>query len=189
MEKENQRVAISKRLLKEALLDLLKKKDISKISITELCEKAEINRATFYRHYNVPQDVLIDIEVELIDKAQNIAPLPTTIKGALPYLEKLFSFAYDNADLVRILVANDADKNFAHLLDLCNNSILETRVHLTNGEKLDKDVVKLLTAYLSGGGYYLIRAWLMDDVPKTPKEIAKIIFDLVTRDLDAYRIG
>ncbi len=189
MEKENQRIAISKRLLKEALLDLIKEKDISKISITELCEKAQINRATFYRHYNVPQDVLIDIELELIDKAQNIAPLPTTIKGALPYLEKMFTYAYDNAELVRTLIANDADRNFAHLLDLCNNSIFQTRVHLVNGEKLDQDTIKLLTAYLGGGGYYLVRAWLMEDVPKTPKEIAKIIFDLVTRDLDAYRIG
>ncbi len=189
MEKENQRVAISKRLLKEALLSLLKEKKIDKISITELCKKAEINRATFYRHYNVPQDVLTDIELEIIGKAQNIAPLPTTVKGALPYLEQLFTFAYDNADIVRILIANDADTHFSHLLDSCNNSILQEKLHLLNGDLLDKDSVKLLAAYLGGGGYHLIKAWLMDDMPKTPQEIAKIIFNLIIRDLDAYRIG
>ncbi len=189
MNKENQRIALSKRMLKEALLELMKSKDIRKISITELCQKAEINRATFYRHYTVPQDVLWDIEAELIDQAQNIAPFPTTIKGAKPYLEKLFSFIYDHADIVRLLIHANTEANLVHLLDQCNYAILLTKVKMIDGDQLDEASMKLLSSYLSGGGYFLVRAWLMNEIQKTPEEIAQLIFDLATRDVESYVIG
>ncbi len=189
MGKENQRVAISKRLLKEALLRLLKEKDISQISITELCQEAEINRATFYRHYNVPQDVLVDIEMELLDKAQNIAPHPASAKDAMPYLEKLFTYIYDNMDVVRILIQAKADDNLMHILDLSNFSILKTKLDATDNPPLDKANIKLLSAFIGGGGYYLVRAWLMDDIEKSPKEIAQFTYELLNRNLDSYLFG
>ena len=41
----------SKRMIKQAFLSLIKEKDISKITVTELVERADLNRATFYAHY------------------------------------------------------------------------------------------------------------------------------------------
>ena len=40
---------------------------------------------------------------------------------------------------------------------------------------------ELLSACLAGGGYYLIRQWLMDDIPKTPQEIADIVFTFMNK--------
>ena len=51
MKKEDARIAKSKIFLKKALLSMLEEKKISKIKINTLCERAEINRATFYAHY------------------------------------------------------------------------------------------------------------------------------------------
>lgn len=189
MEKENQRIAISKRLLKEALLRLLKEKDLSKVSITELCHEAGINRATFYRHYNVPQDVLVDIEKELIDKAQNIAPLPATTKGIMPYLEKLFTFIYDNAELARILIRSNTETHLIELFDVRSFAILEAKVSAKDAFLFDKTNLKLLSAFLGGGGYYLVRAWLMDDISRTPKEIAQFSYELLNQNLNSYIVG
>lgn len=61
-QKENQRIALTKRLLKENLLQLMSGKSIQKITVRELCEAAEINRSTFYNHYGCPADVLLEIE-------------------------------------------------------------------------------------------------------------------------------
>lgn len=49
--KMDRREARTLGMIREAFLDLLKKKPIEKISIGELCEKANIHRSTFYRHY------------------------------------------------------------------------------------------------------------------------------------------
>lgn len=57
----NQRVMLTKRLISEALLKMLKTCNINKISIRELCQVAGINRTTFYNHYGSQYDVLNEI--------------------------------------------------------------------------------------------------------------------------------
>ena len=48
---ENQRTRLTKRLLRENLLELLKEKPVEYITVKELCEYAELNRSTFYAYY------------------------------------------------------------------------------------------------------------------------------------------
>ena len=52
MKKTDARIINSKKYLKEALLSLLSEMKISDIKVVTLCQRAEINRATFYSHYN-----------------------------------------------------------------------------------------------------------------------------------------
>ena len=52
------RIVKTRTNIKNSLIDLLAEKNVSKITVTELAEKAMINRKTFYRHYNTVQDVV-----------------------------------------------------------------------------------------------------------------------------------
>ncbi len=56
--KDDRRVKYTKMVLKESFIKLLEKKDISQITIKEICEDADINRATFYAHYNDQFDLM-----------------------------------------------------------------------------------------------------------------------------------
>ena len=49
--KEDLRVRKTKKALSDAFISLLQEKRFEEITINELCEKAEIRRATFYKHY------------------------------------------------------------------------------------------------------------------------------------------
>lgn len=66
--KEDKRKRLSVELLKRALIELLLKKDISKISIKELCETAGINRSTFYTYYDTQYFLLEEIEDEVLNE-------------------------------------------------------------------------------------------------------------------------
>ena len=59
----DRRIKYTKKVLKETLLNILEKKDISKISVTEICTEADINRGTFYRYYNDVYDLLKGIKI------------------------------------------------------------------------------------------------------------------------------
>ena len=52
---------MTKMLLKQSLIELMKKKSIHTITIKEICEGADINRSTFYRHYNTQYELYDDI--------------------------------------------------------------------------------------------------------------------------------
>ena len=70
--KNNQRTRLSKILLKNALMDLLGEKgSVTKISVRELCERADLNRSTFYAHYSEPKELLEEVENELLDATQD----------------------------------------------------------------------------------------------------------------------
>ena len=69
-QKENQRIALTKKLLQEGLFRLLETKSLDRISVTELCRESGINRATFYNHYTSPQDLLTDAEKRMTAELQ-----------------------------------------------------------------------------------------------------------------------
>ena len=70
--KSDQRIIITKMMLKEALLKLLHTRQLNKITITDLCRESGINRATFYRHYEEPKDILNEIRYSIFEDIKNI---------------------------------------------------------------------------------------------------------------------
>lgn len=181
MEKDNQRVAITKRLLKEGLLRLLRQKELDKINVTELCRESDINRATFYRHYQSPHDILAEIERDLFYQIKNQFPMPTCYQEIEPCMIGIFTFLYDRADLLRILIQCNTDMDLTRLI---NDLYLEIWSELADANRtgipqLDPESIKLLVSYCSGGGYCLLRQWLLEDIQKTPQEIANLCCGLL----------
>ncbi len=68
MEKLDARKRYKQMILKQSFLKLLKEKPVNKITVKELCELSQINRATFYTHYSDCFALLESIENELIDE-------------------------------------------------------------------------------------------------------------------------
>ena len=69
--KTDARVKYTRMVLKKALLELMQRKPINKITVKEVCERAELNRETFYAHYSVCFDLLESIEEDLLEAFRN----------------------------------------------------------------------------------------------------------------------
>ena len=67
MKKTDARVRYTQKVLKDSLLQLLEKKPVNKITVKEVCELAELNRATFYAHYTDCFALRESIENEMLD--------------------------------------------------------------------------------------------------------------------------
>ena len=68
----------------EAFLALLEEKDFAYITVKEICEKAGVNRSTFYLHYETVSDLLAECTQHIIDKFVEYMPHDT-----IEFLEKL----------------------------------------------------------------------------------------------------
>lgn len=69
----DRRVKYTLLALRGSLLELMREKDVSRITVKELCERADVNRGTFYAHYASPADLLEQIEQELLEKVARLA--------------------------------------------------------------------------------------------------------------------
>ena len=186
--KVNQRIALTKRLIHEALLRLLETKSIDKISVTELCNESGINRATFYRHYNVPRDVLVEIENTLTEgiaaKFDQLA-IADTVHG-YSYIENICSYFYDHSDIIKILISNSSVDDLTNVINKMFHRILAIKKQSSKSVDIEDDALKLISTYIVGGGYFMLRQWLMEDIQKTPEEIAKMLMQFANYTSEFY---
>lgn len=176
MEKrEDRRIMMTKRMLKDALIEMLKEKDIYHISIRELCEKADVNRTTFYKYYSSQFDLLADMEKDLIDfiaKAieRNESDPEKIITAACRYLEENIGFA-------RLIVNNNVDPDFAHKL-LAMDSIKSSTLRNIDSKRSEAEL-EYIYNFLTYGAYRMICVWLNKEQREPPEIIAGFFRELM----------
>ena len=111
---ENQRIRLSKKLLKNALLELLREKRIDKISISELCSAAQINRTTFYKYYGNQYDLLAEMEQDFFRQLQEnfLDKDPDDVEN----LTELIRFLDADQDRWKVLINSVGDQVFTEKL-------------------------------------------------------------------------
>ena len=169
--KEDRRVKITKRMLKDALIELLKKKDIYHVSIRELCDSADVNRTTFYKYYGSQFDLLADMEndlLELISKAieKNEANPEKIVAAACRYLE-------DNLEFARLIINNNVDPNFANRLfameALKQRAMESVSVNKTAAE------IEYVYNFLTYGAFRAVCVWLNKEERESPETFGRLI--------------
>ena len=113
MKKTDARVRYTKRILKEVFLQLLAEKPVNKVTVKEVCERAEVNRATFYAHYSDCFELLESIEDELIDSFhRSIAKVDSADVHAVT--EAIYDMIGEQEEACRVLIFRG---NSSSLLD------------------------------------------------------------------------
>lgn len=95
-QKEDRRTRYTRQVIKEAFLKLLEEKEYPKITVTEICRLAEINRGTFYLHYYDTADVLDDLLSEILKETTSVidhvfCPARASGNCSYPFCDRLHS--------------------------------------------------------------------------------------------------
>lgn len=181
--KSNQRIVLTKRLLQEALLRIMESKPLDKINVSELCEEAGINRATFYRHYNIPRDVLAEMQVQFTERVRSAIDIQTLLRSPSQYVESICNYLYEHSDLVKLFIRNNSEEDIICMFDDFFLTLLSENKTIVKGYPRDDDEFKLISAYMSGGGYFLLRRWLLDGIDKSPSEVARLVLSFAELEL------
>ena len=174
--KNDRRVRYTRMVLKESFIDLLVEKDISQISIKELCERADINRATFYSHYTDQYDLMQKIETELFDNiSEYLRDFPLTSKTLLPVdiVEKIFLYIRDNAKLCRLLLSERGNLNFQKkIMHVVYN---RNFIALVRHENIQPANAQYLDAFIITGCIGMIQKWLDEGMQQSAREMAELM--------------
>lgn len=118
----DRRVKRTKKALRDALLALLEKKPINEISVTELTNLADVNRATFYFYYTDLLDMLQQIQNETYQAFQEVvgdSPASiNTIEGFTEYAETLLTYCKEHEMLVKFIIKNDTNNQLYKKIQL-----------------------------------------------------------------------
>lgn len=165
----NQRVRLTRQLLRDAMLRLLQDDSVNKVSVVALCREAGINRSTFYRYYAEPADVLQDIEQNILRDIQRLMDRidPNNESTYIRQMDEVYSYLYRNARDIRQLLSN---MDFG--LQLLESTMQKSGLMKRQAERMDETSRQMAANFMLHGGYSVIRQWLMADEPMPPREFA-----------------
>lgn len=173
---DGRRVKMTKMLLKDSLIDLMKHKSIHSISIKEICEGADINRSTFYRHYDTQYDLYDDI-IEDISKAIFDVYLDCQVNGfnVTVLLTKILQYIEVNREQFLVLLSGNG-----------NMSLGETYNRITS-RFINRDNIGELGAYvaefIAAGMTSVLWSWLNKEKRRPAEELAGLISYLMRHGL------
>lgn len=175
--KNNQRIRLSKLLFKSAIMDLLKEKgSVDKISVRELCERAELNRSTFYAHYNEPKDLLEELETELLDSTEeHLRKIrEENDLGAHKYILSFLKYIKDNDKQFRTLLIDSADPNFRTRFMQQSIIMFVENLNIT----LPKEIEQYVFSYILNGSTGIILQWIRSDYSVDENSVSQLLFSI-----------
>ncbi len=178
---KDHRVRVTKMLIRKAFTELLAIKPIQSISIKELCERAGINRGTFYAHYQDIYALRSEIEDELYTNVQStLSPLllPDIKVTQLEITTEIFRLLKEKSDVCTVILGEYGDKDFlVKVLEL--GQVVCTESNLKLYEKATPVQIEWFYAFASSGCIGLLRKWLSEDMDTPAKEIAQMAERLI----------
>lgn len=178
------RVRYTRMVIEDSFLELLKEKPMAKITVTELCQKAQINRATFYKHYLDVPDLMEKIEENLF------SAIRTFFEGEAikmkPFMVKMMQYTKDNRERFMALGGENGDPNLMTKTFLvCYESAYPLVAQ--NTPNLKENERQMLYYFISHGSGALLTWWIRNGMQETPEEVAEIALSLCSITADGVQ--
>lgn len=185
---EDRRVRKTKQAIKNAFIQLLNKKDLEKITIQDITELANINRGTFYLHYEDKYILLSDMEDEYIsDLADDMLFYKDMTKGLnIEAFAKVFS----EKVLKNIMIYINKNIEFYQIIiKLERKSHIEEKISELMFENMFKNVnddhsisgipLDYFHSYVFGATISFIKHWVQDTNRKEPDIVVGYLFKII----------
>lgn len=171
---ENRRVRMTKRMMKDALLELMEHQDLVNISVTAICETADVHRSTFYKYYTDPSDLFREIEQDFLDRI----PAPPQVlnqqnqEALLTATSDFFDFIKENRKTFRVLLNDSSGNSFtARLVEfLCNGYVPVSDT--------DERTSRFIQIYIANGTVGMMREWINTGFQLSSQDLAEMMYFL-----------
>lgn len=172
---EDLRVRRTRKLLQTALMELTIQKGFDSVTVTDICEQAMVNRATFYRHYADKYDLLdqyMNELYELLDQSQG-EPSIDRPNGPPAGLVRILEHLHNHADFYRAMLGPKGYPPFAERIRF----YIEKRMrHSLPANSTPPDPgqppLEMMLRSISSAGLGAILWWLEKGTPVTSEQMA-----------------
>ena len=157
------RVMKTKKNIREAFLELRKKHSLDDIKVNALCEKALINKTTFYNHYQDIYELSEELEAEVLDDFfDNFKDIDLMLTDANRFISGMHAALEAENDMLRILFMDKLDELVARI-----------EKHIRNYYAKED---QMLISFLIGGSIHLMMKSKNDN-----EEVEKFLVEVITK--------
>lgn len=155
----------------DALFELLKTMDLSKISVTELIKKAGVCRASFYRNFYLTEDVIRQYGSDMY--AQINRTIPLNPGGIYEHILAVNTYLYTQRERLTLI----EKRGLYHLME---DPIMEQCVFQL--QRLGVWTNHYQAEFYAGAVTHMLRVWARRSFAESPEEITRIIYSLLNHE-------
>jgi AcrR family transcriptional regulator len=176
-QKIDRRVRRTRRLLAEALVQLITEKEYEAISITDIAERADLNRATFYLHYGNKEELLVDMLEERFDE---LVQRMDAINPNQPQWETheaeilMFEHAAEHHAMYKVLLGEHGVGYVVNRIVQYIADVVEADMRRYLTEENSTIPLILVAQHIAGSLYAQLAWWITNDMPYSAEYMAKI---------------
>ena len=181
----DRRVLRTRAALRHALVELIEERGFDGFTTSQLCERAGLNRGTFYNHCTGKEDlitqfedqIIAEVEVfqaEMADLSMPVIALQVARKKPLPFLVSLFDYLRSEGDFLHAVLGPGGDPAFAPRL---RESVCDNLVRITLHEKYRQDptaFVGYYVAFFASAYLGIITRWIETGMRESSQEMALV---------------
>ena len=181
---EDRRTAYSKKVIRESLLELMRDKPLNKITVKELCDRADVNRSTFYAYYEDIYDLHRTILKEYFRCQHRIIAEGERIFGSRPDITDLSVADFYDFYLYYFTTVSENRELFRFVF----NQNTDASIHVNMRKLFYRQLTKLLPEdvpekiksafyasfiFVSGGVTFMLMEWLNNGCRMPVETLAK----------------
>lgn len=179
----DRRIGKSKKALKESLLGLMQSKDFKEISITDIVHTADLNRGTFYKHYQYKEDLLEEIIDDVITdlitsyrepyQAAEIFDVTKLTSSGI----KVFEHVAQYSSFYTLIVQSTASASFQNRISsVIRNLTLQDLSHYQLDPKINRELQASYHAYAILG---MIIEWVRGGFEHSAGYMAEQLLEII----------
>mgnify|MGYP002757868778 FL=1 len=183
----------TKQAILQALIDLIDQKGLDQVSVSDLCQQANINRSTFYLHYKNMEDLLLSVEADFIREiTEAIQDLDTEdLVYNSQALTQLFTRILDsiekNSDLIITLMSPTTSPRTRLTIEQAIENIIIDRMNTAIISEATQEELPVSKTYIavtiSSLFTGIVAEWLLSGKKESPKDLGQFISEIATQPM------
>jgi AcrR family transcriptional regulator len=181
------RIIRSRRFLRDALIQLIQEKGFDAIKIYDISERAELNRGTFYLHYQDKTDLLLKSVREMLEQLESDIQSPSiplnklNRDNILKLLINVFQHFAEHTDFYYVVLCKvDIPSVINEMQRYIEEVALRWMTHIQPDSGRRMVDSSMILKFVSSSCVGVVKWWLEHEQPYTPENMAKQFLDLIS---------
>jgi AcrR family transcriptional regulator len=181
--KESRKTRYTRMVIRNGLIELMKQRPITDITIKEICDLADVSRPTFYAHYRDQYDLLQGIEDEIIAYFENALFVKKTKKQGKReitlMIENVLQYIESNNYSVQVLLSENGDIGFQRKIFRRFVNYIQYMMKNYSEKAAGEEKNEYYSIYTVHGIIAIVHHWLKNSMKIQRQDLAKMIVELM----------
>jgi AcrR family transcriptional regulator len=181
--KDNRKTRYTRMVIRDSLIELMKQRPITGITIKEICALADVSRPTFYAHYRDQYDLLQSIEDETFAYFDNAVFANKTKRLSKReialFIENVLQYIESDSKSVKVLLSENGDIDFQRKFFRRFIVYLQQVIKHYSEKTSDKEKIECHSVFMVHGTIALVHHWVKSNMNIPKDELAKILVELI----------